>query len=201
MWWCLLKYIGPNGVFLALQLVLKAEFVSAASSWGCPVCGHSLCTSCCTHPSSLCMKFKKKNQPLIRQYLQNCNAARYIIIKARDPENNYTDWNNRLVGRSGWRQFFRTGNMCFLQVEKTLFLATSPNVFELCIFEFPPGFTAQYQALNSWLCHMPSRIVSELHVWSPWDKVLPLGSLQSRCEQCLVSQAQAPILLWQRTYK
>lgn len=149
---------------------------------------------------SLYEVFKKKT--LTRQHQQNCNSARYMIIKARDPGNNYPDWNNRLVGRNGWRQFFRIGNMRFLRVDKTFyFLAVCPNVFELCIFEFPPGFTAQYQALNSWLCHMPSSIVSVLRVWSPWDKVLPFGSLQSRCEQCLVSQAQAPILLWQRTYK
>lgn len=32
MWWCLLKYIEPNRVFLALQLGLKADFVSEASS-------------------------------------------------------------------------------------------------------------------------------------------------------------------------
>lgn len=124
-----------------------------------------------------------KKPPLIRQHPQNCNSARYMIIKARDPGNNYTDWNNRLVGRNGWRQFFRIGNTRFSRVDKTFyFLAVSPNVFELCIFEFPPGFTAQNQALNSWLCHMPSSIVCELRVWSPWDKVLPFGSLQSRCE-------------------
>lgn len=57
--WCLLKYLGPNGVLLALHLQLTADFVPAVPSWGCPVCGHSPCTSCCTHPS-LCTKFKKK---------------------------------------------------------------------------------------------------------------------------------------------
>lgn len=139
---------------------------------------------------------------LIRQHLQNCNSARCMIIKARDPGNNYTDWNNRLVGRNGWRQLLRIGSRRFSRVDKTsYFLSASPNVFELCIFEFPPGFTARHHALNSCLCHMPSRIVSELRVWSPWDKVVPFGSWRSRCEQCLVSQAQAPILLWQRTYK
>lgn len=156
------------------------------------------------HPAAHTLLFvwSLKKTPLIRQHLQNCNSARYMIIKARDPGNNYTDWNNRLVGRNGWRQFFRIGNMRFSRVDKTFyFFSLSPNVFELCIFEFPPCFTARYQALNSWLCHMPSSIVSELCVWSPWDKVLPFGSLQSCCEQCLVSQAQAPILLWQRTYK
>lgn len=61
MWRCLLKYIGPNGVFLALQFVLKAEFVSAAPSWGCVLCVDIPCAHPAAHTLLLFVRSLKKN--------------------------------------------------------------------------------------------------------------------------------------------